>query len=565
MKKIFTFFTIAFLLGTFTSFGQVIISQMYEGSGFNKFIEITNMGSSAVNLASPQLYVKLYSNKTEIGANAPQYTKTLTGSLNAGQSLLLHYSTAVNPAYALAYAPGDTGTVCNFNGKGSSANPTASTDIISLYDGSTLVDVFSWGTFQYENKSYVRAAAITTPNAVFNAADWVFVDTLNAYNALPNTPERLGYHIGGSTTPAMGISSPSNGATIYSPDVNITFSVYNFTIPTDGHVHYTVDGGAVNEQMTTSPIALTALAAGSHTVALTLVDASHNPLSPNVTASVTFTVNLSGPSIKTIYQIQYTTLPTGDSPLKDSIVTTSGIVTASFASGYFIQDGTTPWNGLYVYDNTHTPALGDSITLGGTVSEYYNYTELKTIVSYTTNATGKPVPTPIGLTTNTVKSEQYEGMLVKLTNAKCTYVHSTGWWKVFQGADTCEIGKLMFPFPTAVVGTYYNVTGCVNYSFSQFMVEPRNTADIEIYNSVSENAMNNLSMYPNPVASVLNISNMENVDQIRVVNLLGETVSNHSVSGSTASINVNSLPNGIYFVSLLNDNSVLVTRKFIKQ
>jgi hypothetical protein len=157
-------------------------------------------------------------------------------------------------------------------------------------------------------------------------------------------------------------------------------------------------------------------------------------------------------------------------------------------------------------------------------------------------------------------------MLVKLTNAKCTQVNTTaGWWKVLQGADTCEIGKLMFPFPTAVVGTYYNVTGCVNYSFSQFMVEPRNTADIEIYNSVSENAMNNLSMYPNPVASVLNISNMENVDQIRVVNLLGETVSNHSVSGSTASINVNSLPNGIYFVSLLNDNSVLVTRKFIKQ
>ncbi len=565
MKKIATLFIIAFLFGSFTSFGQVIISQMYEGSGFNKYIELTNMGTSTVNLASPQLTVKLYSNKTEIGTNAAQYTKNLSGTLNAGQSLLLHYSSAVNPTYALAYTPGDTATVCNFNGKGSSSNPTASTDIISLYDGTTLVDVFGWGTFQYENKSYIRNTAITTPNPVFNAADWVMFDTLSVYNAAVNTPERLGYHVGGSTAPALGISSPGNGATVYSADVNVVFAAYNFVIPTDGHIHYTLDGGAYSEHTTTSPISFIGLTAGSHTVVLTLVDALHNPLSPNVSATVTFIVNLSGPVIKTIYQIQYTTLPSGDSPLKDSVVTTYGIVTASFASGYFIQDGTSPWNGLYVYDNTHTPALGDSITLGGTVSEYYNYTELKSITTYNTIATGKPVPTPVNLTTNTVKNEQYEGMLVKLTNAKCTYVHTTGWWKVFQGSDTCEIGKLMYPFPTAVIGNYYDVTGCVNYSFGNFTVEPRAMTDIEINNAIGENSLSNISIYPNPAVSELNIVNMEGVDQIRIVNLLGETVANYMVSGPSASVNVNKLSNGIYFVSLLNDNSVMLTRKFIKQ
>jgi hypothetical protein len=190
---------------------------------------------------------------------------------------------------------------------------------------------------------------------------------------------------------------------------------------------------------------------------------------------------------------------------------------------------------------------------------------LKTIFVYATVATGKPIPTPIALTTNTVKSEQYEGMLVKLTNARCTQTSTAGWWKVFQGSDTCEIGKLMFPFPTAVIGTFYNVTGCVDYSFSQFMVEPRMAADIEVYNGVKENQFSNISMYPNPVTSQLNIVNMEGVDQIRVLNLLGETVSNYAVSGTTAAIGVNNLPNGIYFISLLKDNSVMVTRKFIKQ
>jgi hypothetical protein len=39
-----------------------------------------------------------------------------------------------------------------------------------------------------------------------------------------------------------------------------------------------------------------------------------------------------------IYAIQYTTDPSGDSPLKDQAVTTEGVVTAVFGSGYFIQD-----------------------------------------------------------------------------------------------------------------------------------------------------------------------------------------------------------------------------------
>ncbi len=558
---------IIFMIGSISTRAQVIISQIYEGASYNKVIELTNLGTSSVNLASPQLTIKTFNNKTDIGTNNPTYTYNLTGTLAPGQCYLVrHYQTAL-PTYVLTYTPGDTNMCANFNGTGATANPTASTDIIALYNGTTLVDVFSWGTFQFLNQSFYRNAVITQPNPTWTVGEWTSVTNLVVDNAPVNTIERLGYHLtGGSTDPAVLISSPADAAIVYSANVNVSFTVYNFVVPTAGHIHYTLDGGAVNEYTVTTPIALTGLSAGVHKVILTLVDPSHVAVVPAAVDSVSFTVNLTPPPAHTIYQIQYTSLPTGDSPLKDSLVTTHGTVVASFAAGYYIQDGNSPWNGLYVYDNTHTPALGDSISVAGTVNEYYNYTEFKTIVMYNTLATGKPIPAAIPVTTTSVKSEQLEGMLVAITDATCTYVHTSGWWKVLQGTvDTVEIGNQMYPFPTAVVGTRYDVKGMVNYSFSAFMVEPRLAADVQVHVGIAENEQNLVSMYPNPTSSILNIANIEGIQQIRITNLLGKCIAVHAVSGNNASIDVSTYKSGVYFVSLLKENAISGTRKFIKQ
>ncbi|HNW68944.1 MAG TPA: DUF6130 family protein [Bacteroidales bacterium] len=564
MKKKFLLLIAVLFSGIFASSGQVIISQIYEGTSYNKYVEITNLGSTSVDLTGYS--IQLFSNKSEIGTNTPTGTYNLAITLNAGQCFLLRHGSATTPSYALTYTPGDTSSkAANFNGAGT-GTPIANTDIVALYNGTTLVDVFAWGTFQYSNQSYYRNAVITAPNTTFTEGEWTTVTNAAVDGAALNTIERLGYHLsGGVTTPTVLISSPAEGATIYTADVNVAFTLYNFVMNTDGHIHYTLDGGSSNEYTLTDPIALTGLTTGAHKVVVTLVDPSHNPLTPNAADSVNFNVNLVPPAYKTIYQIQYTTLPTGDSPLMDSIVTTSGVVTASYASGYFIQDGTDPWNGLYVYDNTHAPALGDSITVVGTVSEYYNYTELKTIASLITNATGKPIPASIPLTTATVKSEQYEGMLVNLNNAQCVVNNAAGWWKVLQATDTCEIGKLMYPFPGAVIGTYYDVTGCVNYTFNQFTVEPRDVNDIQVHVGINETAAQAFSIYPNPVSANLNISNIEGIDQVTISNILGETIMTQKVNGNNSSLNVAKLQSGIYFVTFIKDNSIAGTRKFIKQ
>ena len=71
------------------------------------------------------------------------------------------------------------------------------------------------------------------------------------------------------------------------------------------------------------------------------------------------------------------------SPLVGLSVTTTGIVTANNVTsatsgviGYFIQDGEGPWNGIFVYDNTQAPQIGDEIIIEGEVAEYYDVTEL---------------------------------------------------------------------------------------------------------------------------------------------------------------------------------------------
>ncbi len=194
MKKISTFFIIAFLLGSFTSFGQVIISQIYEGASYNKVIEITNLGTAAVDLASPQLTIKTFNNKTDNTA-AATYTHNLTGTLNPGQCFLIRHGATALPTYVLTYTPGDTNMCANFNGTGASSAPTASTDIICLYNGTTLVDVFSWGTFQYSNQSYYRNAIVTAPNPTWTVGEWTTVTNTAVDNAAINTIERLGYHL----------------------------------------------------------------------------------------------------------------------------------------------------------------------------------------------------------------------------------------------------------------------------------------------------------------------------------------------------------------------------------
>ena len=182
-------------------------------------------------------------------------------------------------------------------------------------------------------------------------------------------------------------------------------------------------------------------------------------------------------SAQTIVEIQGTD---ADSPYNGQSVTTTGIVTAIVANSYFIQDGTALRSGIYIYDQTNSPAIGDEVTLTGTVDEYFELTEIINVTSFSINSSNNTLPNPISLSTGDANNEDYEGMLVTVQNATCTNTDiGFGEWQVNDGSGALAVDDLIYLF-SPDLNIDYGVTGILTYSFSAYKIEPRSMDDVEI-------------------------------------------------------------------------------------
>ncbi len=204
----------SFLFLPFTVNAQVVISQYYEGGGTNKWIELTNIGNTAVNTASPQLKLALWSvtgstgNIVFTGAATNTYNLTVTipakGSVligNTGNGTEVPYLTATS-------ANETTNSVINFNGNDGVALLDANNNIIDKFgEGINAADV-----------SYVRSASISNPSATFILSDWTSTTLAAVQTAAVATPPRLGYQLAplcvapASQATALGFSSVTSNS-----------------------------------------------------------------------------------------------------------------------------------------------------------------------------------------------------------------------------------------------------------------------------------------------------------------------------------------------------------------
>jgi len=76
--------------------------------------------------------------------------------------------------------------------------------------------------------------------------------------------------------------------------------------------------------------------------------------------------------------------------------------------------------------------------------------------------------------------------------------------------------------------------------------------------------VHNYNLYPNPVGDVMNISNLEDVQKIEILDLSGKLVISKDVETNQVRINTSELTNGMYIVSYHTSNGVK-TSKFIKE
>lgn len=68
---------------------------------------------------------------------------------------------------------------------------------------------------------------------------------------------------------------------------------------------------------------------------------------------------------------------------------------------------------------------------------------------------------------------------------------------------------------------------------------------------------NSISVYPNPVNSILNIKSSSKVLNIRMYNILGQTVMTSSPRATHATVNTSDFNSGIYFVYIETENGVM--------
>jgi hypothetical protein len=75
-------------------------------------------------------------------------------------------------------------------------------------------------------------------------------------------------------------------------------------------------------------------------------------------------------------------------------------------------------------------------------------------------------------------------------------------------------------------------------------------------------------IYPNPAANEVNVvfDGNQDIKTVSIHNRIGKPVSVFKVAGDSANLNIENIPKGIYFISLINSHGdVVQTRKFTKQ
>ena len=84
---------------------------------------------------------------------------------------------------------------------------------------------------------------------------------------------------------------------------------------------------------------------------------------------------------------------------------------------------------------------------------------------------------------------------------------------------------------------------------------------------VDENFLATMRVYPNPAKEILNINLGENNNtalNYRIIDITGKTLVEGALTETTQTVNISGLSQGVYFISIANDNGGVKTMKFNK-
>ncbi|MBN4072955.1 T9SS type A sorting domain-containing protein [Crocinitomix catalasitica] len=272
------------------------------------------------------------------------------------------------------------------------------------------------------------------------------------------------------------------------------------------------------------------------------------------------------PTVVSIYDIQFNTTSPFESPYETQNVTTKGVVTGVFQFGagtntFFIQDGVGPYTGIYIYDTGASVTLGDSVSVTGTVTEFFTLTEINAVTDITILNSGNPDPTAWDVTTAGAVDEENEGVLCRLVDAICTNEDAGfGQFEVDDGSGVRLVDDEIFSY-TPTLGNAYSIVGVNFLSFGEVKIYPRQLSDITTtgFNSIDGYEMGTL-FYPNPVENVLQLNILPD-DEVSIYDLTGSLV--YKGTG-VSSIDVSGLASGAYQIVIGSDDTFVTDRLIIR-
>nr|NQU93002.1 lamin tail domain-containing protein [Bacteroidota bacterium] len=378
---------------------SVLITQYYEGTSNDKWIEVTNVGDVTVDLST--YYIGRWSNTNTPSGPAANFSQ-MSGTIDAGQVILFKHASAVLPSYASG--TGTTG--CYFNGN----------DPVAIMDGSNdwsdRVDCIYGTDYWGGETSFYRNADVLTGNLDMSdfsvAGEWTEVTVVAVNNALPATTERLGYHVydGGSLTVSTPVFDPPAGGYNTPIEVAITCAT------PDAIIVYTTDGTDpdLSSEEYDEPIPI------SSTTTLK-ARAYFEDYTPSSIATGEY-----------IYPETISTLAEFRAGTLGNLYFISGEVVLTYQEAWnnqkYIQDATAA---ILIYDYngiiTSDYEIGDGITgLLGTLATYGNMLEFIPMEDPgdPTSSGNVIVPEVITIAEMNANFENYEAELVKIESASFT-------------------------------------------------------------------------------------------------------------------------------------------------
>lgn len=328
--------------------------------------------------------------------------------------------------------------------------------------------------------------------------------------------------------------------------------------------------------------------------------------------------------ITKIRDIQYTPFPNksslfwGDTIPAASINIPNCIVTGTESAtniGYvFLQQGTSPWSGIRLYKDAANPLshlnLGDNVTInqnayifesgGMTIMRVYN-----TINAVTT---GNPLPafynmdskidSLVGPSTSKLWAEQYESMLVELTNqylidmdadASGANTTNTNFGEILlynnymatngvrtKPRDNTSAAQTYVNSTFSLGGTFSYFRGLLYESFGAYKIVARDDNDMSFVLSLVDETATQTTLgqnYPNPATYTTQIDfSITKPDQTQLVvyDLTGKVITtlvnqNLNTGKYTVTFDAATLPSGTYIYQLRTGNTVITKKMTITQ